>query len=298
MEQDWSVEQDYEHFRRIWECRSPDHKVQHTKEIWDERAHEWARKLRDGERQERTNERVAATASWLRARGLLGADSDVIDIGCGPGRFVTEFARTARHAVGTDLSGQMLEYGAQYARENGVENASFVEADFQHADLDKLGWRGRFDLVFSSNTPAISGAGLQKLMEMSRGWCFNSCFVQFEDQLEEELARNILGVEPRRRKSGHWHWFYALFNLLLLDGYFPETAYYWEEKNVTIPASEETAQDWAKRMAREYGLKAQMLYDPVARYLESQADRDGVLLRQDNCRYGWILWNVTAKAAR
>ena len=297
MEQNWNLAQDLEHFRHIWGYRSPEHNVQHTREIWNERAHEWARQLQGGERRERSDKRVQATAAYLRSRGLLTPDSDVIDIGCGPGRFVAEFAKTARHAVGTDLSGQMLEYGAQYAREIGVENTSYVEADFQQADLDALGWRNRFDLVFSSITPAIGGDGLKKLMEISRGWCFNSCFVRFEDELEDELVRNVLNREPKRTPNGHWHWFYALFNLLLLEGYYPETTYYKEEKNSVILADEDTAQRCAERLAKEYALEADSLRGPIARYLENQANEDGKLTRRDDCWYGWILWDVTHKTA-
>ena len=296
MDRNWSMEQDLEHFRQIWEYRSPNHTVQHTKELWNERAHEWAKGLQEEERRARSDKRVAATAAWLRARGILTPDQDVIDIGCGPGRFVAEFARTAHHAVGTDLSGQMLAYGAQYAKEIGVENTSYVEADFKEADLDALGWRSRFDLVFSSITPAIGGSGLEKLMEMSRGWCFNSCFVRFEDELETELVRNVLNREPKRTQNGHWHWFYALFNLLLLEGYFPETAYYKEEKNAVVPADETTAQACAERLAKEYGLETEPLRGQIARYLESQADGSGRLTRRDDCWYGWILWNTADKS--
>lgn len=85
------------------------------------------------------------------------------------GRFVVAAAKTARHVVGTDISGQMLLYGERYAKEEGVENTSFVEADLKEADLDALGWRKRFDLVFAAITPAITGEGLEKMMEMSRG---------------------------------------------------------------------------------------------------------------------------------
>ncbi len=291
MEQNWSTAGDLAHFKEIWEYRRPDHERKHTEERWDERARVWAEGMGNGGPQER----VKATAEYFRARGLLGGGDDVIDVGCGPGRFVVEFAKTARHVVGTDLSGRMLAYGARYAEELGVENTSYVEADFQKADLDKLGWRNRFDLVFSSITPAIGGAGLQKLMDMSRGWCFNSCVVRSAGGLEDELAQNVLGREPQAKQSGHWQWFYALFNLLLLEGCFPETTYYKEARRTVVQADAATARAYAERLARAYGLEEDVLFHPVARYLERHADGDGLLDRRGDRWYGWILWNVNSK---
>lgn len=298
MDRNWNTAQEREHFLRIWEYRNPEHKVQHTKQVWNERAVEWEKGLRDGERRERSDRRVKATAEYLRSRGLLKGTDDVIDIGCGPGRFVAEFAKTARHAVGTDLSGKMLEYGESFARGEGIMNTSYVEADFQTANLDELGWRGRFDLVFSSITPAINGNGLRKLIDMSRGWCFNSCFVHFDNELENELVRNVLKREPHTPWNKHWHWFYAMFNLLLLDGYYPETTYYREERSESVNADEDEARRWTQRIAEEYNAGEDTLYRSVADYLKKHADTDGRLVRRSDCVYGWILWNVNEKTAR
>ena len=85
--------------------------------------------------------RVQATADFLRKHGLLDADMDVIDIGCGPGRFVAEFAKTAHYVEGTDLSPKMLEYAAEYAASQGIHNVSFIPCDFKQLDIDEMGWR-------------------------------------------------------------------------------------------------------------------------------------------------------------
>lgn len=299
MEPNWGIEQEIMHFKKIWESRRPGFSVDHTKEAWNERAHEWIKELKEKPRQESSRQRVEATVDYLHARGLLNQEQDVIDIGCGPGRFVAAFAKTARHVVGTDLSGQMLEYGMQYASELGIANTSYVEADFQTADIDDLGWRGRFDLVFSSITPAISGSsGLQKLMDISRGWCFNSCFVHFEDELEKELIESLSGKKRRIVWNGHWHWFYSLFNLLLLEGYYPETSYYKETRHETVAADEETAGLYAKRLEKACG-KEQWISDAaILEYLKKQADKDGFLVRSNTCWYGWILWDVRHKTER
>ena len=106
---------------------------------------------------------------------------------------------------------------------NNLTNTDYIQADFNTADLDTLGWRKRFDLVFTSITPAVGGSeNLNKLMEMSRGYCFNSCFVHAGDDLLDKFLQEEL-AEQRNRVGSYWHWFYGLFNLLLLEGYFPKS---------------------------------------------------------------------------
>ena len=48
--------------------------------------------------------RVTSVAGFLRAHGLLQKDQTVLDIGCGAGYFTAEFAKTAGHVTGMDIS--------------------------------------------------------------------------------------------------------------------------------------------------------------------------------------------------
>ena len=299
MEREWNRSGEIEHCEKIWNYRRPTH-IQHTKEVWNERAHEWADELKsDTLHRANSDRRVEATVEYLRSKGLLGKTDEAIDIGCGPGRFVAQFARTARHVVGTDLSSQMLEYGAQYAGELGLKNTSYVECDFKQADIDALGWAGRFDLVFSSITPAISGLeGLEKILRMSRAWCFNSCFVHSEDELESKILKEVWNKSRSDGWDGHWHWFYALFNLLWLRGYYPETTYYKERWDEKYTADRDTAKDYADRIAKDFGWNREGLEEPIYRYLSEQADENGMVDRRSERTYGWILWDVRNKTDR
>ena len=126
----------------------------------------------------------------------------VRDPGCGPGRFVAEFAQTARSALGIDLSERMVDFGRQYAQEAGRTNVQFVACDFQTADVAVLGWEGRFDLVFSSITPAIAGStALTNMMRMSRAFCCNVCFVHHRNDLDDQILRDLFDREPRQETT-------------------------------------------------------------------------------------------------
>lgn len=71
----------------------------HTADIWDKRMKNWKQNFWTANLKDngsgKSMARVRETAAYLKQAGVLGPDTDVIDIGCGPGRFVSEFARTA-----------------------------------------------------------------------------------------------------------------------------------------------------------------------------------------------------------
>ena len=88
-----------------------DQKRAGRQDTWDQRAGDWDQKYRQEDERELHEQRVLDTAARLRQRGLLGPDQDVADVGCGPGRYVAEFAKTARSVMGTDISPKMTGYG-------------------------------------------------------------------------------------------------------------------------------------------------------------------------------------------
>jgi SAM-dependent methyltransferase len=68
----------------------------------------------------------------LSVAAINGADR-VLDVGCGTGQTTRDAARAAPSgsALGVDLSSQMLAYARERAVVEGVENASFLQADAQ-----------------------------------------------------------------------------------------------------------------------------------------------------------------------
>ena len=128
---------DATYFADLWDTRQ-ECRLDHSPEMWDDRAQKWIDDLGpDGLGKQGMNERVSSTARYLRARGLLGADSSVIDVGCGPGLFVMEFANTVRQAVGLDHSSRFVAYAAACSEARRIRNVSFIEADFLALNVEK-----------------------------------------------------------------------------------------------------------------------------------------------------------------
>jgi 2-polyprenyl-3-methyl-5-hydroxy-6-metoxy-1,4-benzoquinol methylase len=124
---------DLEYFEQRWNERFEEGKSS-CLATWEERADDWDRKYRkENDKNQPRDARMRDTGAFLRSKGLLGPDCDVIDVGCGPGRFVAEFAKTARFVQGTDISPKMADYGAAYCKEKGLNNTAFKALDFKTA---------------------------------------------------------------------------------------------------------------------------------------------------------------------
>ncbi|MDR0904834.1 MAG: class I SAM-dependent methyltransferase [Oscillospiraceae bacterium] len=283
------MEHNLDYFKALWHTRSLS-PVSHSPEIWDERAAEWIDDLSpDGEGKRGMRERVEFTVNYLRRRGLLNDTDTVVDVGCGPGLFVAEFAKYVKRSVGIDYSQRFTDYGAELAASRGLANAEFFREDFFALDVEERGLAGAFDLVFTSITPAASGEGcLEKLIKMSRGYCYNASFVHAGDSLAERVSRDVFNEKYANRFDGEG--FYALLNLLWFQGFYPETYYYDDSRVETIAPTRKAA----AKVASSCGRDSEEDTQKVLKYLE----RLGETERVSNFRYGSVLWNTRVRDKR
>jgi ubiquinone/menaquinone biosynthesis C-methylase UbiE len=80
--------------------------------------------------------------AYLRKR--LGSDDDVLELGCGTGRFVVAFGGEVRSMTGLDLSPAMLEQASRKGEAAGLE-LQLVEGDMRNLPFDD----DSFDVVYS-----------------------------------------------------------------------------------------------------------------------------------------------------
>lgn len=106
-------------------------------------------------------------ALLLDAAGI-GTGDRVLDLGCGNGQLTRDAARRASggHATGVDLSGPMLAKATERAKDEGVENVSFVRADaqvhpFEDASFDAV--LSRFGVMFFAD-PVAAFANVRRAM--------------------------------------------------------------------------------------------------------------------------------------
>ncbi len=276
-------------FADIWSKRPPS-PVRHGSSDWDKRAGHWEKALRkDGVQKKQSDARIKTAASFLRAHGLLTENQDILDIGCGPGRFAVEFASTSRSVTGTDLSEGMVANAERFASDQGVRNTKFTAMDFTRADVDALGWRNRFDLAFASITPAVSTLDdLDKMMSVSRGWCCYGGFRRRINTIEAETAAELYNMAPPMKRDGKSS--YALFNMLWLSGYDPHAEFHYDTREDVFSVDSRQAELTAERMGLVAASESER--KRIRRYLESRADSQGMVHSLCEEVYVWILWNL------
>ncbi len=285
-------QQELDHFLNL-QAATFSQTSQYNEAMWDKRARHWEAQR---QRQTRGDERVPVTMEYLTGRGVLTPERIVADIGCGPGRFVAAFAEIARAVEGFDLSAEMVANGKAHLERLHRSNATITQCDFEALDIYGAGLAGKFDLVFSSMTPAVhSRQGLANSMAMSRKWCCNISHLHRENHLQNRMRREVFGLEPRNRQQGRV--FYSLFNTLFLLGYQPETSFANRRKERLAEPDEEFVEyllehglDWADHTPE--AARA------IARWLDTQRNEDGLVLEQSDAVYGRILWDVTQRFQR
>jgi len=275
-------------FIHAWETKRDhkyDIKIAHTPEIWDERAAEWIDEVESDA--SRKMARVLDNTAFLRSQGLLGGGTSAVDVGCGPGLFPLEFAKTCDFALGLDFSRKFVAYGNDKARRLGINNVRFEYCDFAEDDVSE--YVNSFDLAFSSITPAVSTySRMEKFMTLSRAWCCNVTFVNVKDDLSERISNEVFDEEFTPRRNGYG--FYCLLNILWLSGYYPKLHYFDDVRFETIVPSRSEA----KYLTENCRHSSDEDIDRVHKWLESH----GEMPRNSIVKFGLILWDKRIKDKR
>lgn len=266
----------------------------HTREAWNEKADKWKKELTapDSTMSQVTRQRVAKSIEVLQKHQVLNPEATLIDIGCGPGRFVGGFAPYVKKAVGTDISNEMTEAGARYCKEIGAANTQFHVLDFKEVDLLEIGWHNNFDICFSFMSPAVSKYDtLQKMMTMSKKWCSSSFALGYDSRLDHEILDVLNPPEEAIRHEDEW--FFNMFNLLWLEGYCPITDYYQIHAEEFLLPKEELIRHRIRRRIKGIEYSEEEIRK-VLSHLQTLT-KDGLFQEVTKNRYGNILWNVKEK---
>lgn len=155
------------------------------------------------------------------------AQMTVLDIGCGAGGYSIALAPYVKRVVGCDLSSKMIEAACARAKTEQVENVSFICDDFATCTFDDAFCGSAdesFDIVFAHFTPALSsGAAFQKMMGLTRAWCYVAMPTRRTDFVLQEL-RHRLGIPARSEKRDE-NCLYT-FALAWLSGKTPRVEHY------------------------------------------------------------------------
>lgn len=267
-------------FEDIWNKSSQDN-LQDTQNFWNHRAEEFncvgADKKKDKEK--------LVLIEFLISKGFIDENSNVLDIGCGPGKYAVEFAKRACSVTGTDISPEMLKYAKQNAELQKLNNVKFLNSPWQTLDIDKLSWNKKFDLVFASMTPAINSAdALLKMMKASKKHCFMSGFVYRKDSLRDEIYKKLNFHNKNRISS-----IYCAFNILWNMKIYPEITYKnskWEKEWTVDKAVELHTLQLLKGGKLDESKKAE-----IRKYIEDKSE-NGIVKSAVDAKIAWMTWEI------
>ena len=185
-------------------------------EMWNKRSASFAKHIHE----EKGRKKVTDILELLEEAGFSPEGAKVLDIGCGPGTLTLPLARKGADVTSLDISTGMLEELKEAADKEGL-SVKPMECSWWSADIDRLGFRGEFDLVLASMTPGVNGLEtFERMMACSRGLCYYSNFIKRgEESAYAEIRRSILKEENPAFSHGNGMFFPFMY--LYVSGYMP-----------------------------------------------------------------------------
>lgn len=265
-------------FDKLWRASSK-MDLSTTEKLWDFRAKEFNNMIDDNEKENKSKDLV----DFLLSENIINEKSNVLDIGCGPGRYTTAFSKKVEEVKGIDISSDMINYAKDNAKKSNVKNASFDIVPWEKIDIENKKWKNKFDLVFASMCPGINSKDtIVKMNEASKGYCFLSGFVDRKDRVRDGVSNIISKEEPSNRWGNK---IYYGFNILWNMGIYPKI--YYKDMETTKEMSLEDAITLYTIPVKENS----KLKKDIEKYLKN-ISKDNIIIEYTKAKVAWLIWHV------
>ena len=217
---------------------------------------------------------------------MVAPGNRVLDVGCGGGQFALALEQMGAKAIGTDFSEKMIESCRRNCAALGMQT-EFHICNWHHADLDELGWRGKFDLVLANMTPAVASAEtFWKLSEASKKWCLMVKPTRRINSVLDNLFK-LVGARKESEKLDETIAF--AFNILWLKGYSPKLEYEFQTWEAEQPLEKSVA-EYTNRIRSVSSLTEQQEQE-IKDYLMKTAV-DGIIRETTTTLITAMYWQV------
>lgn len=257
-------------------------------EWWDKRTILWEQTIKQSAVTRKFDkQRWHDIANFMIEKGILHDDAQVLDLGCGPGRYSTHFAKYAKHVTGIDISPVVLDICKKVSQEANVKNVEFIKMDIR--DIGNMKWEKKFDVVFATMSSGFWGyEAIKNAISVCKGYCFNSSYIYRKDSIKEKIYRNVLNKEDYNKCD--LEKFIAIFGIVSLMGYYPNVLYYPESSQEERELTKEYINNWSSILMPGTMLPHD-LEDKLKNYLYSIA-KDGKITENVESMFGWMYWKV------
>ena len=148
--------------------------------FWDDIAYDYEGRIMQGDMPVRIAERLAE-------RGIIGKETDIIELGCGPGTYTVPLSQRVRSVTCLDTSEKMISILKGSCASNNVFP---VVGDFMEYVPDR-----RFDAAIMTLCPGTgTPEGIRKVESLTDGWCVHimwteNCWDEIHAKVWKELGR-------------------------------------------------------------------------------------------------------------
>lgn len=223
----------------------------------------------------------------LEQKGVLGPESPVLDVGCGPGNYALPFARRVKTVTALDGAVEMCNVLKEKKKEAGLNNITVLHRMWEDVDLEQEGLFKGFDLAFASMTPGVCDyETLMKLNQSSRGYC---CIIAWAGGHFGGARQELQEIIFQEKETEHGYNIIYPFNILYHEGYYPELRYLdfdWEQK--------QTQEEAVEGLCRSFWLYLEVTTDirEIIKDYVSRNSQNGVFHQVHSYRLGMMTWSA------
>lgn len=296
MEPDIDVLREADFWRRAWEnarnsssyVRKRIRDEKETIDFWNKCAPTYGKHTSG-----RGRERLEKVIALLEQEEILTPETEILDVGCGPGTYALPFAERVRSVAALDGAEEMCRILKEKAKEAGLKNITVLVRLWEDVDIEKEGMSSAFDLVFASMTPAVSNyETLMKLNQASRRYC---CFISWAGGKLSRAREELWELIFKEKDTNRGHQIIYPFNLLYSLGYYPTMRYLdsgWVQ--------EEPIDQAVESLCRSFWLYTEItpeVKDTIAKYVQKKAV-NGVFRQETRARLGIMIWRVDERTQK
>jgi SAM-dependent methyltransferase len=241
---------------------------------------------------EKKQERVKEIFDFLREVGFDVKGSRVLDIGSGPGATSIPFAKAGAAVTSLDISSTALERLQVDAKKEGV-SIDTIECSWWSADIDALGFRNAFDLVFVTNTPAVKdAAGFNRVIGCSRKFCFYNFFISGSPMqwAHQDVLQKLFNKQEPQQRTAKGSLFMNGFMYLYLMDYRPLIRIKHNRRNIEVGWEE--AADHAIRSLERFEPCTTTMKAKIRQYYATVAV-EGMYHAEYEGYSGMMVWTVS-----
>ena len=252
-------------------------------EIWNKFASTYGKHSSCGEQ-----ERLEKVIGLLEQKKILTPETEILDVGCGPGTYALPFAGRVKSVTALDGASEMCRVLEHKAKETELHNITVLHRMWEDVDLSKEGLFQSFDLVFASLTPAVCNyETIVKLNQASKKYC---CLISWAggtfSQARQDLWKLLFKEEEDVNRGFD---IIFPFNLIYSMGYYP-TMHYIDTGWVLEGPVEQAIES----LSRSFWLYTEItpeINNTITRYVLEWAV-NGIFCQKSKSRLGIITWRV------